>query len=144
MDNIKLMEEMLNRYNYFKSRNILLEKKKRFLQNSSSGELENHTKMISNLFDYDNPEDQDISKIDNDIKKNNYAISIIDSSLDMLKQYDERYMIIIEYYYIKKVRMEDIAEITHMCRSRCYELRKEAIMYMAKITFGDDCTLVKQ
>lgn len=158
MSSVKTMEEMLEKYCYHKSRSIFLEKEKRMLMQSYPEErmfhsdfFDKYTKIDNgnkrgkaqenkhsiSIDDFEKFRNQKIKKIDNELSQSNYQIEIIDDSLNMIKEYNERYKIVIEGYYIKKIRMEDIAEMTHTSRSRCYELCKEAIAHMAKMVFGD-------
>jgi len=160
MNNTKMMENMLEKYRYYKSRNIFLEKEKRRLirdvMENDSGknsaglsvisfkttnwEMKEKTTVYGNESsnnELEKVQDLKIKVIENEISQNNYLVEIIEDSLKMIGEYNERYKILIEGYYIKKIRMEDIAQMTHTSRSRCYELCKEAVACMSKIIFGE-------
>ncbi len=62
---------------------------------------------------------------------------VAEDALNMLEQVDERYRAIINDYYIKSCRMEDIAEKMHISRSKCYELCGEAAEMLSKVLAGE-------
>lgn len=68
----------------------------------------------------------------------NYMVSIVEDGLNLLENINLKYKIIIEKHYINSVRMEDIAENMHISRSRCYELCKEAVLWMTKVVYGEN------
>ncbi len=68
----------------------------------------------------------------------NYLVSIVEDGLHLLESINLKYKVIIEKHYINSVRMEDIADNMHISRSRCYELCKEAVIWMAKVVYGEN------
>lgn len=125
MNKRQKLETILKKYSYLKSRIIILEKEK-------------------NLSFYDPfmQENQDVlMKIPtktNELEQIKDSLELVDVALTILKDYNERYRVILENHYIKGVRMEDIAETIHTSRSRCYELCKEALTHMANMIFGEE------
>lgn len=118
MDKIILMVKSLENYCYCKSRCSFLEKEMNLLvQGNVSDGREKMEKELSQL---------------------RHLLDVVDTSLEMVGDFSKRYKIIIESRYLKNVRMEDLADMTHISRSRCYELCKEAVAYMAKIAFGEN------
>lgn len=63
---------------------------------------------------------------------------IVEDSLNMLEEIDRKYRVIIEEHYINGNRMENVADIIHISRSRCYDLRSEAIRWVARVVFGEE------
>ena len=80
-----------------------------------------------------------LKETEEELKKLKYFTMIIEEALEVLDRLDMKYKAIIEGYYINTSRMEDIAQSIHISRSRCYDLRKEAIKCMARIIYGDKC-----
>ena len=118
MDKTKMLADMLEKYSIYRFRISFLEKEKQTKSNENSGgELEG---------------------VDKELAQIRYLTETIDTSLELVREFNERYKIILESFYIHKVRMEDIAEMIHTSRSRCYELCKEALGFMARIVFGED------
>jgi DNA-directed RNA polymerase specialized sigma subunit len=116
------MIELLKNYCFYKSRRILLEKE--LDRKKSTGH--DREQEDQGVFDELKLElDQLESKID-----------MVDTCIGLVELFNERYKYIIESHYFNHVRIEDIAEMTHMSRSRCYELRDEATTYMARIVYG--------
>ncbi len=76
----------------------------------------------------------------NEIKKElsvlRFYTLIVDDSLTVLEKINPKYKIIIERYYISSESMDNVASMIHLSRSRCYNLCKDAIQYMARIVFG--------
>lgn len=78
-----------------------------------------------------------LREIEQEIKQLSYDISIIDDSLELIKGINEKYYIILKQNYVHKCPMEIVAESMHMSRSRCYELRKQAVELIVKIVYGE-------
>lgn len=74
----------------------------------------------------------------NEIMQLNYLVSMVEDGLDLLESINLKYKIVIEKYYINNSRMEDIADHMHISRSRCYELCKEAILWMTRLVYGEN------
>ncbi|GMQ57448.1 hypothetical protein AN1V17_18430 [Vallitalea sediminicola] len=78
-----------------------------------------------------------LREIEQEIKQLSYDISIIDDSLELIKGINEKYYIILKQNYVHKCPMEIVAESMHMSRSRCYELRKQAVELIVRIVYGE-------
>lgn len=72
-----------------------------------------------------------------ELKHRTLLLGLVEDAVDMLGSIDFRYKRIIEEYYIKNCRMEDIAAEIHVSRSKCYEFCKEAIAVMEKVILGN-------
>lgn len=122
--NKSYMVELLKNYSFYKSRRILLEKEISIKRDSDNPDKENDTDLIK--------------KLETELSQLKHKIDTIEISLKMTGDFDERYKIIIELHFFKNIRIEDIADMTHMSRSRCYELCNEAVTYMTRIVFGEN------
>lgn len=76
----------------------------------------------------------------NEIKKElsvlRFYTLIVEDSLAVLEKINPKYKIIIERYYVNSESMDNVAKMIHLSRSRCYNLCKDAVQYMARIVFG--------
>ena len=77
-----------------------------------------------------------VSEIMEELLRLKYMALMVEDSLESIGRLHERYKILLERYYINNESMEEIAESLHLSRSRCYELCKEAVRYMAKLLYG--------
>lgn len=77
-----------------------------------------------------------INCLRNEIFRLHNAVYIVEDSLDALGESNEKYRTLLEKYYLQGESMEEIAEILHLSRSRCYELCKKAVEYMEMVVFG--------
>lgn len=77
-----------------------------------------------------------ISEIKEELKKLKGMTIIVEDLLEIMGRSHKRYRAILERYYINNESMEEIAESLHLSRSRCYELCKESVKYMAKLFYG--------
>jgi hypothetical protein len=114
--------EMLKNYSFYKSRRVLLEK-----------EL-NKKKEMDNACMANDPDSG--NELKSELSLLEYKIDTVETCLKLTGEYNERYKIIVESHYFYNVRIEDIADMTHMSRSRCYELCNEAVAYMTRIICG--------
>lgn len=122
--NKSIMIMYLRSYKLYKSRQAIIER-------------ELSAKMQADKSDKDyNPEL--IKKLQSELSQLKYRTDMVEMGLKLAGEYNERYKIILEARYFNNVRIEDIADMTHMSRSRCYELCNEAAAYMSRIIFGDD------
>ena len=117
------MVELLKNYSFYKSRRILLEKELSVIRQPNNMVTINDADLIK--------------KLENELSQLQHKIDTIEIGLKLIGEYNERYKIIIESHYLHNVRIEDIADMTHMSRSRCYELCNSAVTYMTRIVFGD-------
>ncbi len=74
--------------------------------------------------------------VETDLERLKFMKEILDDALYMLKVTDERGYNVVYRHYVHGVRMEDIADSLHICRSRCYELGKKAIRDMSDFIFN--------
>ena len=116
--------DLLKSYNFYKSRSLFLKKEISIQRQTAGTGIE--------------AEETSTGRFESELSQLIHKLDIIESCLKMVGEYNERYKYIIESHYINNVRIEDIADMTHMSRSRCYELCNEAISYMSRIIFGDD------
>ena len=114
--------EMLKNYNFYKSRRVLLEK-----QLNKKKEMDYACK----AYDPDSG-----NELESELSVLEYKIDTVDTCLKLTGEYNERYKSIVESHYFYNVRIEDIADMNHICRSRCYELCNEAVAYMTRIICG--------
>jgi hypothetical protein len=138
MNNVSLLEEMLKNYSHSSKRIVFLENQKKLLcQKPNDGLCVSGTNSSRDTEILVNEFSEKMSKMEGELEKLKYFKNIIDLCLKMINDMDEKYNIIIYKYYILNVRMEDIAAMLHISRSRCYSLCKEAIVEMSKIVFGN-------
>lgn len=78
------------------------------------------------------------SETQNEILQLKYYITIVEDGMGILERINTKYKTVIEMYYINSSRMEDIADCIHISRSRCYELCKEAVRWMARVVYGEN------
>lgn len=78
---------------------------------------------------------------ENELKELNYYITLVEDGLNMLEIENEKYKLIIEGYYINNSSMENIADSIHISRSRCYELRKEAVKWITMVMYGNNALI---
>lgn len=64
------------------------------------------------------------------------SINIVEEALNVLKDVNENYHLIISEHFINHVRVEDLEEMLGLSRSRCYELRKRSIEELTVILMG--------
>jgi DNA-directed RNA polymerase specialized sigma24 family protein len=76
--------------------------------------------------------------LEKELSELEYRIEAGEICLKLLGEYSERHRFIVESHYLNNVRIEDIADMTHMSRSRCYELCSEATSYITRIFYGDE------
>lgn len=74
----------------------------------------------------------------NEMLRLSYSVSIVEDGLEILDRVNGKYKTVIEKYYIGGGRMEDIADELHMSRSRCYDLCKEAVRWLARVVYGEN------
>lgn len=94
---------------------------------------------VSYCCECENDYKDSVKSIMNEISRLKYSVSIIEDCLEIIGKTHERYKVLLEKYYIQEVSMEDIAEMLHLSRSRCYELCKEAVKHMVRIVYGAQC-----
>lgn len=170
MKELKLIEDLLKKYEYNKVRIVFLQNQKQRVKTEESSEYIK-SKMFRRGFSGSIPKlvfdrGEEIAKLnqveetainykekiqeeynramqemDKEIKQLQYTIEIIDDSLELLKTINEKYHEILQKNFIHKCNMEDIADSMHMSRSRCYELRKSALELVVRIVFGDGALL---
>jgi hypothetical protein len=116
--------DLLKGYNFYKTRSLFLEKEISIQRQAAGAGMET--------------EELSPGKFELELSQLIHKLNIIESCLKMVGEYNERYKYILESHYINNVRIEDIADMTYMSRSRCYELCNEAISYMSRIIFGED------
>lgn len=75
---------------------------------------------------------------ENELLQLKYSINMVEDGLDIIDRIQKKYKTVIEMYYINNSRMEDIADCIHISRSRCYELCKEAVGWMANVVYGEN------
>lgn len=78
-----------------------------------------------------------LHEIDQEIKQLSYDIGIVDDSLELIRGINEKYYKILHKNYVHKCPMENVADSMHISRSRCYELRKQALELIVRIVFGE-------
>ena len=78
------------------------------------------------------------SETESELQQLKYSVNIVEDGLDIVGRVHKKYKTVIEMYYINSSRMEDIADCIHISRSRCYELCKEAVGWMASVVYGED------
>ncbi len=142
MESEIIMKDLLKQYSFYKDRKVMLERRSVYLQSLIENEGDDFDKGI-----YKGPLDEYLNKakdeiaielhsIQNEMPKITYLLGKVDLALAMVAGYDEKYKLIIESFYIKKIRMENISDSMHISRSSCYEIKNKAISYMAKVIFG--------
>lgn len=160
------MEELLKKYKLYKERAAFLEKHleglapethKDFIEYRmfSSGytgtapkfimedeeEVAELNKVESTAFEYREKCEREYhearNQIESELSELRYCISIIEDGLDTIERIDSKYRTIIERYYVKGNRIEDIAHFLGMSRSGCYKLCKESIKQMERLIFGE-------
>lgn len=149
MNNIDLLEQLLKEYSYLNQRIKFMEKLQKNYFEITSGNNKSKRDLIYNKKDFSlnksHLDKQDIiiediidkiNYVENELERLKYIKRITDDCLEMLKSTNERYYKVVEKYYIHKVRMEDIAVMLYISRSRCYEICKNAIKEMAEFMFG--------
>ncbi len=77
-----------------------------------------------------------VNSIKKEISRLHNSVCIVEDSLDALGESNEKYRTLLEKYYLQGESMEEIAEILHLSRSRCYDLCKKAVQYMEMVVFG--------
>ncbi len=146
MDNIKLLEQLLKQYPYI---NLRMQHLERLMTNNSTEEsTAKDSKYIHGncLISNSVSVEQDkiitiavnkLSNIKHELNNTKYIYRMLEDFMNLLKMTDKKSYTVMEKHYIHKVRMEDIADILYISRSRCYEIRKNAIFKMSKYVFGD-------
>ena len=141
MESEKIMKDLLKQYRFFKDRKVMLERRRTYLQSlveNEEDDIEGINKFP--LDEYLNMNKDEIAiellSIQSEMPKITYLLGKVDLALAMVAGYDEKYKLIIESFYIKNIRMENISDSMHISRSSCYELKNKAISYMAKVIFG--------
>jgi hypothetical protein len=115
--------ELLKNYSLYKSRSLFLKKEISLRKQSAGTAQENR---------------DEIDRLEIELSRLEHKADVIETGMKMAGEYNERYKYILEAHFINNVRIEDIADMTHMSRSRCYELCNEAVLYLSKIIFGED------
>jgi hypothetical protein len=115
--------ELLENYSLYKSRSLFLKKEISSRKQSAGTAQENR---------------DEIDRLEIELSRLEHKADVIETGLKMAGEYNERYKYILEAHFLNNVRIEDIADMTHMSRSRCYELCNEAVLYLSKIIFGED------
>ena len=129
MTNCELLENLLKQYSLYKSRIVFLDKQQKSLSKEIYEHIYNETEEIVYT--------KKVKEMSEELSRLRYLMNTIEESIFMVNEIDKRYKTIIQKYYIYNVRMEDIAELLHLSRSRCYELFKESLQAMSKIMFGN-------
>lgn len=76
-----------------------------------------------------------------ELKMLRYYTEVIEDGLNTLRRINEKHWIILDKYYINNYRMEDIAEMIHVSRSRCYDMCKEGIKWMTALIYGENIAM---
>ncbi|GKX29631.1 hypothetical protein SH1V18_21110 [Vallitalea longa] len=166
MKYVKLIEDLLKNYEYNKVRVAFLRNqiqrltsegeneyiRSKMLQGGYSGKVTrfviekgeevatlNHVEATADNYKEKIEEEykRALRDIEQEIKQLSYDIGIIDDCLELIKGINEKYYIIINQNYVHKCPMEIVADSMHMSRSRCYELRKQAVELIVKIVYGE-------
>lgn len=141
MESEKIMRELLKLYRFYKNRKVMLERRCAYLQSLIENEGDDFERIFKCTLDeyLNKTKDEIVTELHNiniEIQKKTYLMEKVDLALAMAADYDEKYKLIIESFYIKNIRMEDISDSMHISRSSCYEIKNKAISYMAKVIFG--------
>lgn len=74
--------------------------------------------------------------VEQDLERLRYTKEVLDDALNALKEIDNRGYKVVERHYLHGIRIEDIADLMYMSRSRCYEISKEAVNQLTEFMFG--------
>lgn len=119
MRNLNAIEKYLKDYNFNNARRTLLESRLRF-ENCNTAACFEMTKELELL---------------------RYITGVVEDGLDVLDLLDEKYKAILEQHYLERIRMEEIADCMHISRSRCYDLCREAVVWLDKVVNGAEMNL---